>query len=137
MKKFHQYVFGRKFTLITDHKPLTTILGPKRSLAAARLQRWALILAAHSYEIKFRPTGAHGNADGLSRLPLKSDGKLLRMHPLSSISNSWGTCQSPRRRCKQPPEQTLSLVRCSAVCVEAGHRSVRKSCNHTGPGGSS
>ena len=78
VKKFHQYVFGRKFTLITDHKPLTTILGPKHgipSLAAARLQRWALILAAHSYEIEFRPTGAHGNADGLSRLPLKSDGK--------------------------------------------------------------
>ena len=78
VKKFHQYVFGRKFTLITDHKPLTTILGPKHgipSLAAARLQRWALILAAHSYEIEFPPKGAHGNADGLSRLPLKSDGK--------------------------------------------------------------
>ena len=69
---------GRKFTLIADHKPLTTILGPKHgipSLAAAHLQRWALILAAHSYEIEFHPTGAHDNADGLSRLPLKSDGK--------------------------------------------------------------
>ena len=45
IKKFHRYLYGRKFTLITDHKPLTTILGPKEgipSLAAAHLQRWAI-----------------------------------------------------------------------------------------------
>ena len=34
------------------------------------MQRWALLLSAYSYDILFRPTGAHGNADGLSRLPL-------------------------------------------------------------------
>ena len=61
------------FTLCTDHKPLTTILGPKKGIppiAAARLQRWALQLAAHNYTIKFRPTKAYANADALSRLPL-------------------------------------------------------------------
>ena len=73
VKKFHQYLYGRQFTLVTDHKPLTAILGSKKgvpSLAAARLQRWALLLSAYSYEIQFKPTQAHGNADGLSRLPL-------------------------------------------------------------------
>ena len=42
VQKFHRYLYGRKFNFITDHKPLTTILGPKKgipSLAAARLQR--------------------------------------------------------------------------------------------------
>ena len=56
---------------MTDHKPLTTILGPKQGippLVAARMQRWALLLSAYSYEICFRPTTAHSNADGLSQL---------------------------------------------------------------------
>ena len=74
VQKFHQYIYGREFTLVTDHRPLTTIFGPKKgvpSLAAARLQRWALLLSAYRYNIEFKPTLAHANADGLSRLPLK------------------------------------------------------------------
>ena len=75
IKKFHQYVYGRKFILQTDHKPLTMILGSKSklpTLAAARVQRWAILLSAYEYEIEYRPTEKHGNADGLSRLPLQS-----------------------------------------------------------------
>ena len=55
VKKFHQYLYGRKFTLVTDYKPLIVILGPKKcvsSLAAARLQRWAVLLFAYKYDIK-------------------------------------------------------------------------------------
>ena len=73
VKKFHQYLYGRKFQLITDHKPLTTILGPKKgipSLAAACLQHWAILLSAYQYDIEFKATNDHANVDGLSRLPL-------------------------------------------------------------------
>ena len=75
IKKFHQYVYGRKFLIVTDHKPLTMILSPKASLptlAAARLQRWAITLSAYHYEIEFRPTKQHANTDSLSRLPLEN-----------------------------------------------------------------
>ncbi|XP_048084302.1 uncharacterized protein LOC125284409 [Alosa alosa] len=47
VRKFHQYLYGNKFTLLTDHRPLTSILSPLKStpsMAAARMQRWALLL---------------------------------------------------------------------------------------------
>lgn len=71
--KFHQYLYGRNFTLLTNNRPLTTILGPHTgvpSLVASRLQRWALLLSAHSYNIKYRKTDLHCNPDGLFRFPL-------------------------------------------------------------------
>ena len=58
---------------MTDHKPLTHLLGPKKAippLAAARLQRWALLLSSYNYTIEYRSTHQHANADGLSRLPM-------------------------------------------------------------------
>lgn len=57
--------------LITDHKPL--LFGEHKGLptmAAARIQRWAIILSAYDYHIIYRQSEEHGNADGLSRVPL-------------------------------------------------------------------
>ena len=65
VQKFHKYLY-------TDHKPLVTILGPRTAvptLAAVRMQRWAAILLDYNYEVEYRPSKEHGNADPLSRLP--------------------------------------------------------------------
>lgn len=71
--KFRDYLFGNKFTLVTDHKPLTGLLGPDKpipQMAAARIQRWALLLAAYQYDLEYRKGELNANADALSRLPL-------------------------------------------------------------------
>ena len=76
VKKFHKYLYGRKFTLITDHQPLTTIFGPKKgvpTMAAARLQRWAVILSAYEYDIVYRKSADHANCDFLSRFPVGTE----------------------------------------------------------------
>ena len=84
VQHFHQFLYGRSFILVTNHKPLTTILNPRKgipSLAAAQLQRWAIILSAYRYEIEFKCTQEHCNADGLSRLPLPNV-KSPKPHPV-------------------------------------------------------
>ena len=72
VKRFHQYVYGQEFTLVTDHRPLCKILGPKEGdppLAAARMQQWALLLSAYQYKIEFISGKSNKCADCMSRLP--------------------------------------------------------------------
>jgi len=76
LKKFFQYLCGKKFTLVTDHKPLVAIFGSHKHLpplVANRLHRWALYLSGFTFDIVYRSTKEHGNADALSRFPVKDD----------------------------------------------------------------
>ncbi|KAI4890378.1 hypothetical protein NFI96_005277, partial [Prochilodus magdalenae] len=73
IKKFHKYLYGRTFTVCTDHKRLITLFGEKKSIpqmGSPRVQRWAILLSAYEYQIVYRPGKFHSNADALSRLPL-------------------------------------------------------------------
>ena len=75
---------------MTDHKPLVTILGPRSpvpTLAAARLQRWALLLSGYQYKIEFRSTTQHGNADGLSQLPIRQNQPDVMLDETPSLFN--------------------------------------------------
>ena len=74
LKKFFQFCYGRKFILITDHKPLVTIFSPTKPLpamTATRMFNYASFLSGFDYNIEYRRTGDHGNADFLSRFPLE------------------------------------------------------------------
>ena len=73
VKKFHQFLYGKRFTIRTDHKPLEGLFGEKKGIssqASPRVQRWALTLAAYEYDIQYKAGAMNGNADALSRLPL-------------------------------------------------------------------
>lgn len=73
VKKFHQFIYSRHFSIYTDHKPLLGLLNPGKAtppMASSRMQRWSLTLLAYEYELIYRPGLENGNADSLSRLPL-------------------------------------------------------------------
>ena len=76
LKKFHQFLYGRKFIVVTDHKPLVTLFAPDKgtpAMAANRLARWALLVHQYDYTVEYRRSKDHGNADALSRLPFSND----------------------------------------------------------------
>ena len=77
--KFCHYLLGRKFVLQTDHRPLLAIFDSTKvtvpTRTSGRLARWALQLSQFDYEIQYRQSTEHGNADCLSRLPIGPDEK--------------------------------------------------------------
>ena len=76
IKRFHEYIFGQHFELVTDHKPLLGLLREDSATpvhASSRIKQWALFLSNYEYTLAFRNTTAHANADALSRLPLSEE----------------------------------------------------------------
>ena len=65
-EKFHPYIYGVPFELVTDHKPLEVIYGPK-SKPCARIERWILRMQPYKFTVRYQP-GPKNIADPLSRL---------------------------------------------------------------------
>ena len=75
VERWKVYLWGRKFTLRTDHSALTTLLSPRFSgRAGARVARWQARLLPYSYEVVYTPGSRIPAADALSRLPLPDTG---------------------------------------------------------------
>ena len=75
LKKFHSYLYGRSFKIYTDNLALKNLFSEKQAVpqnVSARVLRWAMMLSSYDYQIVFRPSFKHSNADALSRLPLVS-----------------------------------------------------------------
>ena len=69
-ERFHIYLYGKLFTLYTDHKPLEIIYSPK-SKPPPRIERWALRLQPYTFKV-VHMAGKTNPADVVSRLPLEN-----------------------------------------------------------------
>lgn len=66
-KHFRHFLYGRRFTIFTDHRPLVWLFNVKD--LNSRLTKFRLKLEEYDYEIKYKPGKQNTNADALSRIP--------------------------------------------------------------------
>ncbi|XP_041362100.1 uncharacterized protein K02A2.6-like [Gigantopelta aegis] len=68
-ERFHTYIYGKRFIVESDHKPLEMIHLKNLAAAPQRLQRLFLRIQPYDMRITYRPGKDMLIADGLSRLP--------------------------------------------------------------------
>lgn len=75
LNKFHEYIFGKKVTVETDHQPLISIFKKPLNKCPARLQRMLIQIQKYDIEVKYKRGKDLLIADALSRayLPNRSD----------------------------------------------------------------
>ena len=65
--KLRPYLYGSKFTVYTDHKPLTSLF--TKDMQNTEIQRWGVLLAEYGAKIEYRKGKNNIRADMLSRIP--------------------------------------------------------------------
>ena len=65
---FHLYIFGGSVTVVTDHKPLVSMLNSPSANLPMRIERWSLRLQPYQPKIVYKQ-GRDNPADYLSRHP--------------------------------------------------------------------
>ena len=71
LKHFYPYLYGRHFTVVTDHRPLkwlNTMTVPNNLFAC-----WISEIQSYYFDVIHRPGKLDGNADYMSRYPVQDD----------------------------------------------------------------
>ena len=67
VEHFHQYTYGRKVVVDSDHKPLETIFGKSLATAPRRLQKMFMRLQSYDLDVRYKKGSEMYLADTLSR----------------------------------------------------------------------
>jgi len=70
-RKVHDYLYGQKFTVLTDNNPLTYVLTTAKLDAAGH--RWLAQISSYDFDIRYRSGKSNVDADALSRLPVDQE----------------------------------------------------------------
>ncbi|KAL6462538.1 hypothetical protein MHYP_G00289600 [Metynnis hypsauchen] len=101
--KFHDYLYGVRFSIRTDNNPLTYVLNSARLNATGH--RWLAALATYDFEIQYRPGKSNINADLLSRKDKKDHAE-----PWKEISQTEVKAICKCANVQTPPDKTECLA---------------------------
>ena len=68
VEHFRPYLYGRKFKIFSDHRPLQWLSSIKEP--SSKLFKWKTKLSAYDFEIEYKKGALNTNADALSRIEL-------------------------------------------------------------------
>lgn len=80
---FRPYLYGKRFIVYTDHRPLVSLFTHKNP--SSKLTRIRIDLMDYDFDIIFKQGKMNTNADALSRIVLNSE-KLKDMVPTNNIN---------------------------------------------------
>lgn len=118
VERFHFYVFGKNFELVTDHKPLETLFSP-RSKPCARIERWVLRLQGYRFNVIYKP-GKTNIADPLSRLAIDTSTCENRMNMSDHYINLILTHSEP----KAITLREISEMSSTDECIQAVKKAI-------------
>ena len=85
-EKFHDYLYGHKFTVLTDNNPLTYVLTTARLDAAGH--RWLAALSVYDFDIIYRPGKQNQDADALSRRPIDDINQIISADSIKAVCHA-------------------------------------------------
>ncbi|XP_045468252.1 uncharacterized protein LOC123676417 [Harmonia axyridis] len=133
-KFFRPYLYGRKFIIYTDHKPLTWLFSLKEP--NSRLMRWRIKLEEFDYEIRYRK-GSMNNADALSRIVIENEinfENFIKLNEMNEITDSPNVKEKEGNLFKAPKNYALAhcvskdfhMSRGIAVCFKNKYGNIEK-----------
>ena len=128
LEHFEPYLWGRHFTVRTDHNALRWLRNFKNP--KGQVARWLERLSEFNFTVEYRTGQRHGNADGMSRIPndnandMEQSQITLNVNSTVNSSNqqSW-KCNLPNIRRGQRDDPALNPV---ILWVKKGERPSRK-----------
>ena len=101
-ERFHTYVYGTRFTVESDHKPLEMIVLKNLADAPQRWQR--LLLRIQPYDVRYRPGKKIALADKMSHQPCP-DNKTIELDvQISHVEFSTQKLDDLRRQARNDSE---------------------------------
>ncbi len=94
MKKLHPYLWGSKFEIHTDHKPLRSLF--QSEIKNTKLQRWAIQISEYGAPILYHPGKLNIRADMLSRISTIQPPVIASLAPAAQdLPTVWDTDHIP------------------------------------------